>query len=89
LEGKLRFSFAEGEVEAAPGTTVFVPAGVAHTYSAVEPSRYLIILTPRIDRLIERLLDPAGVINLPSTLREFDTVITATADQPLRPFQPM
>jgi hypothetical protein len=53
-----------------------VPAGVAHTYTVVEPSRYLIILTPKIDRLIEKLLDPAGVQNLHSTLGEFDTVMT-------------
>ena len=76
LEGLLRFKVPDGEVDAPAGTTVFVPAGVAHTYTVVEPSRYLIILTPKIDRLIEKLLDPAGVQNLHSTLGEFDTVMT-------------
>ena len=75
LEGVLRFKFPDREVEATPGTTVFVPAGVAHTYTVVEPSRYLIILTPKIDRLIAKLLDTGGVADLPSTLGEFDTVI--------------
>ena len=52
LEGTLRFRF----LDAATGTTVFVPAGVAHTYQVVtEPGRYLIFLTPKIDRLITRL----------------------------------
>lgn len=83
LEGKLRFRFADGEVDAPPGTTVFVPAGVAHTCSAIEPSRYLIVLTPRIDHLIAKLLDPAGVADLASTLGEFETVVTAATDQTL------
>jgi mannose-6-phosphate isomerase-like protein (cupin superfamily) len=32
LDGSLRFRFADHEVDAPAGTTVFVPAGVAHTY---------------------------------------------------------
>ena len=75
LEGRLRFRFSDREIDAAPGTTVFVPAGVAHAYRTVEPSRYLMITTPKIDRLIEKLLDPAGVADLPSLLGRFDTVL--------------
>jgi mannose-6-phosphate isomerase-like protein (cupin superfamily) len=56
LEGRLRFRFADGRSsDAGPGTTVFVPAGVAHTYEAIEPSRYLIVLTPRLRDLIASL----------------------------------
>ena len=75
LEGRLRFRFADREIDATPGTTVFVPAGVAHTYRTVEPSRYLMITTPKIDRLIEKLLHPSGVADLPSLLGRFDTVL--------------
>jgi len=75
LEGVLRFKFPDREFDAPAGTTVFVPAGVAHTYTVVEPARYLIILTPKLDRLIEKLLDPSSVGNIASTLGEFDTVI--------------
>lgn len=78
LEGRLTFRLAHGEVEAPAGTTVFVPAGVAHTYRAAEGSRYLIFLTPKIDRLIGKLLStPAKKFEaeLRSTLAEFDTVI--------------
>src|SRR6266480_7889512 len=32
LEGLLRFRFADGEVDAPAGTTVFVPAGSPHAY---------------------------------------------------------
>ncbi len=54
LEGVLRFRFADHAVEVAPGGTVFVPAGVPHTYEAVN-ARYLIILTPRLASLIAEL----------------------------------
>ncbi len=55
LEGTLKFTFADREVEAAAGATVFVPAGVAHTYAASDTARYLIILTPRLHALIAAL----------------------------------
>ena len=55
LEGTLTFTFADRKVEAAAGATVFVPAGVAHTYEASDVARYLIILTPRLRDLIAAL----------------------------------
>jgi mannose-6-phosphate isomerase-like protein (cupin superfamily) len=54
LEGRLRFRFADRVVEATAGATVFVPAGVAHTYEAID-ARYLIILTLRLAALIDEL----------------------------------
>jgi Cupin domain len=75
LDGSLRFVFEGGEVDAPAGTTVFVPAGLAHTYRVKEPSRYLIFLTPRLDRLIARLRSMTDWTQLRSTLAEFDTVI--------------
>ena len=56
LEGTLTFRFADGEVEAPQGSTVFVPAGVAHTYyEAHGPTRYLLVLTPRLHQMIAEL----------------------------------
>jgi mannose-6-phosphate isomerase-like protein (cupin superfamily) len=55
LEGTLRFRFADRTVEAGPGATVFVPAGVAHTYEAFDEARYLVILTPQLRALISEL----------------------------------
>lgn len=56
LEGTLTFRFRDRTVEAPAGTTVFVPAGVAHTfYEAIGPTRYLIIMTPRLRELIAAL----------------------------------
>ncbi len=56
LEGTLTFRFSDRTIEATAGTTVFVPAGVAHTYyEAAGPTRYLIIMTPRLHELIAAL----------------------------------
>jgi mannose-6-phosphate isomerase-like protein (cupin superfamily) len=53
LEGTLTFRFRDRTVQAPAGTTVFVPAGVAHTYyEAAGSTRYLIIMTPRLRELI-------------------------------------
>jgi mannose-6-phosphate isomerase-like protein (cupin superfamily) len=56
LEGTLTFRFSDRTIEAPAGTTVFVPAGVAHTFfEAAGPTRYLMILTPRLRELIAAL----------------------------------
>lgn len=56
LEGTLTFKFRDREVQATAGTTIFVPAGVPHTYyESSGPTRYLIILTPRLRDLIAAL----------------------------------
>jgi len=55
LEGELHFRFSDRTEVAPAGSTVFVPAGVAHTYEALPGARYLIILTPRLRALIAAL----------------------------------
>jgi hypothetical protein len=75
LVGSLRFVFEHGAMDAPAGSTVFVPAGVAHTYRVREPSRYLIFLTPLLDRLIARLRGLSDQAQLRGTLAEFDTEI--------------
>jgi mannose-6-phosphate isomerase-like protein (cupin superfamily) len=57
ISGALRFRFADGVITAGAGSTVLVPAGVAHTFgnAGPEPSRYLIILPARLDELIAKL----------------------------------
>jgi mannose-6-phosphate isomerase-like protein (cupin superfamily) len=56
LEGTLTFRFPDQQIQAPAGTTVFVPAGVPHDYFESQgPSRYLIILTPRLRDLIAAL----------------------------------
>ena len=55
LDGTLTFKFPDRIVDAAAGTTVFVPAGVPHTYFTNGAARYLIILTPRLNEMISEL----------------------------------
>ncbi len=55
LQGTLTFTFDGQTVQAPAGTTVFVPAGVVHTYAADERARYLMILTPTLNDLISEL----------------------------------
>ena len=55
IEGTLTFTFHNGTYEAHTGTTVFVPAGTPHTYTADDSARYLIILTERLNQLITEL----------------------------------
>jgi hypothetical protein len=62
LEGSLHFRFGDRELDAPAGSTVFVPAGVAHTYQAHD-ARYLLIMPPRLAALIAELQaarDPAA-----------------------------
>jgi len=62
LEGELIFRYVDRTETAGPGMTVFVPAGVAHTYTAGNDARYLIVLTQRLRNLIASLQadrDPA------------------------------
>lgn len=75
LEGELHFRYDDGTQVAGPGTTVFVPAGKAHTYDAGPGARYLIILTPRLSSLIAALQadrDPAHQKNI---YRQFDSEV--------------
>jgi hypothetical protein len=79
LEGSLRFRFPGREVDAPAGTTVFVPAGSPHTYRVTVPGRYLIFLTPRLDRLIAKLRSLPERADVRATLAEFDTVMVEEA----------
>lgn len=57
LEGTLAFRVDAEELEAPAGAGVLVPAGSVHTWwnPRPEPARYLIVMTPRIARLIEAI----------------------------------
>ena len=56
LEGTLVFKLPDAEISIGPGQTMFIPAGTPHTfYEAQGPTRYLMILTPQLDELINEL----------------------------------
>ena len=75
LDGTLTFKFKDRELKASTGTTVFVPAGTPHSYyEANGPTRYLIILTPRLRDLISAL-HAAPVQEHNAIMRKFDSEI--------------
>jgi mannose-6-phosphate isomerase-like protein (cupin superfamily) len=57
LEGTLGFRVGDEEREVAAGGSVLVERGTPHSYwnAAAEPARYLLVMTPRIHRLIDAL----------------------------------
>lgn len=69
LQGTLHFRFADRELDVPAGGTVFVPAGVAHTYQAMD-ARYLIVLTPRLDALIRELQSTKDLAEHPAVYRK-------------------
>lgn len=77
LEGALRFKLGDREVEAPAGSAVVAPAGVSHTYWNPTPhlSRYLLVMTPNIHRLIQNLhfKDPAQ--SMDEIFRQHDSEI--------------
>jgi uncharacterized cupin superfamily protein len=75
LEGTLTFKFSDRVVNAPAGTTVFVPAGVPHSYFEANGStRYLIILTPKLRDLISAL-HAASIEEHKTIMRRFDSEI--------------
>ena len=75
LEGQLTFRYADRSETVGPGTTVFVPAGIAHTFSAGEGARYLIILTPKLSALIATLQTDRDPAHQHEIYRRFDSEV--------------
>jgi quercetin dioxygenase-like cupin family protein len=70
LEGEYEFSIAGQSVSAGPGTTLFAPRGIAHTYRCVgaSPGRLLCVITPAgFERFFEEVgaLSPAQQSEIP------------------------
>jgi len=65
---------ADRELVADAGTTVVIPAGVPHTFgnAGPEPSRYLIILPPRLSELIGEL-HQVDAADHPDLYRRYDS----------------
>ena len=57
LSGRLGFHIGDGQREVGPGESILVTRGTPHSYwnAISEPTRYLLVMTPRIHALIEAL----------------------------------
>lgn len=73
LDGELTFRYSDRSETAGPGTTVFIRAGTAHTYTAGPNARYLIILTPRLKALIAELQSNRDPTRQHEIYRRFDS----------------
>jgi uncharacterized RmlC-like cupin family protein len=73
LDGQLTFRYVDRIETVGPGATVFVPAGVAHTYTARDDARYLIVLTPRLSALIAALHADRDPAHQHGIYRRFDS----------------
>ena len=73
LEGELTFRYKDRTETVGAGSTVFVPAGMPHTYSAGAGARYLIILTPRVAALISTLQSDREATHQHDIYRRFDS----------------
>lgn len=81
LEGVLCVQVGDQVVEAHAGAAVFVPRGTPHTYwnSGSEPTRYLLVMTPRIYSLIQAIhsLTDRAPASLAALFQEFDSELLA------------
>ncbi len=62
LEGTLGFRLADETVEAGAGAVVFASRGTPHTFwnAGSGPARYVLVMTPRIHRLVQALHAPGA-----------------------------
>jgi mannose-6-phosphate isomerase-like protein (cupin superfamily) len=63
LAGTLAFRLGDDEFEAPQGSAVLAPAGTPHTFrnAGTVDARYLLVMTPKVARLIEALHEPDAV----------------------------
>ena len=57
LEGRLGFQVGDEQREVSAGEAILVPRGTPHSFwnAAPEPARYLLVMPPRIHRLVVAL----------------------------------
>ena len=75
LEGRLGFVRGDEQVEAGAGSAVMVPRGTPHSYwnAADGPTRYVIVMTPRIAALVEAVHRPESRDRFREVFREHDS----------------
>jgi mannose-6-phosphate isomerase-like protein (cupin superfamily) len=75
LEGTLGFRVGDDEVEAPAGSGVLAPRGTLHTFWNVADveARYLLVMTPKIARLIDAIHEPGA--DIPALFAAHDSEI--------------
>ncbi len=72
LEGRLGFVRGEEQLEADAGAAVLVPRGTPHAYWNANdgPTRYVIVMTPRIAALVAAVHRPGALDRIHALFRE-------------------
>lgn len=82
LQGVLQVQVGDDIVEARAGSAVLVPRGTPHTYwnPTQELVRYLLVMTPRIFRLIQEIhtLRDRNPSNLQALFRKYDSQLLSS-----------
>jgi mannose-6-phosphate isomerase-like protein (cupin superfamily) len=75
LEGTLGFRLGDDELEAPAGSAVLARRETPHAYwnAGDIPARYLLVLTPRIARLIDEIHEHGA--NIPAVFARYDSEI--------------
>jgi mannose-6-phosphate isomerase-like protein (cupin superfamily) len=75
LEGTLGFRLGDEEFEARTGSGVFAPRGTPHTFrnGGDREARYLLVMTPKIARLIDAIHEPGA--DIPALFASHDSEI--------------
>jgi mannose-6-phosphate isomerase-like protein (cupin superfamily) len=75
LDGTLGFRLGDREFEASAGSAVLARKGTSHTYWNAGPTeaRYLLVMAPRIARLVEAIHVPG--VDVPAVFTRFDSAI--------------
>jgi mannose-6-phosphate isomerase-like protein (cupin superfamily) len=79
LEGELAFLLEGSEVRVPAGGGIVVPAGSEHTFWNPLPgqTRYLLVMTATVHRLVEALHEPSRQGDLDALFRAHDSVLIA------------
>ena len=77
LEGSLGFRIDDEEATIAAGGAVLVRHGTAHTYrnAGTAPARYLLVMPPRIARLVEAIHEPDA--DIPALFEAHDSALVS------------
>jgi mannose-6-phosphate isomerase-like protein (cupin superfamily) len=86
LEGALGFRLGGETVEAGAGTVVFARRGTPHTFwnAGPGPARYVLVMTPRIHRLVQALHAP-GASDYAAIFREHRSELVEVTPEGVSP----
>jgi quercetin dioxygenase-like cupin family protein len=75
IDGDLQVVVGDARRSVEPGTFVFIPRGIAHTFAAPSGAHVLAVMSPPVAELIDRLHDAASDADRRSLWERFDSTL--------------